>query len=249
MRAFRSASLCLLFLAAQTLCADTATDLRNRLSLLGGREVVTAAFDVQLWSRATGFSDGTPESGRTEFQVRSGAAGVEFQYPPAELLRAETEEQRNRTNPELKTPTMAALREIDPLEALDLLNFAPTLLGYLQRGRVIEEKQDTYAGHPARLLTLDVDPPISKSLKRRLRDVRYIVRLWIGVDGLPVGADATMHGKARFLVLSFEHTQSQRWAFAHRGDRLVVIRHNDHMTGAGLGNRFERKLNVTVKLQ
>jgi hypothetical protein len=228
--------------------ADTAAELRNHLSQLKGVDAVDAALEVQVWSRSS-FDGNRIEQGQTAFRVRGGENGIEFQYSPSELSRAEMEELNNRSNPELKTPTMTALREIDALEARDLLNFAPTILGYLERGKLLSEKEDTYAGRPARLVTLSVDPPIPQSLKKRLRDVRYVVKIWIATDGYPVGGEASLHGKARFLVVSFEHNQTERWAFARRGDRLIVLRHNEQMNGSGLGNKFERRLTVHVRPQ
>ena len=242
------AAAALSLLIAPFSAADTRAELRNHLAQLKGQETIEAAFDVAVWSRTT-FDGNKIEQGQTVFRVRSGPEGVEFQYPPAELARADDEEKKYRSNPELKTPTMTAIRELDAIDARDMLNFAPTLLSFLERGKLLSEKASTYAGQPARLVSISVDPPIPQTLKKRLRDVKYIVNVWIAADGYPVGAEATLHGKARFLVVSFEHNQTQRWAFTRKGDRLVVVRHNDQSNGSGLGNKFERKLSVQIRIQ
>jgi hypothetical protein len=242
-------ALLVVLLLAVPVAADTTNMLRAKLSQFAGRETVAASLEVQLWSRSTGFGDGRPEQGKALVNARSGPTGIEFHYPAPDLIRAETEEKKNRLDPELKTPTISAIRELDALEVRDLLNFAPTLLGYLQRGTIRTEKTENYGGRPARKVTIDVDPPLPQSMRRRLRDVHYVVNLWVAGDGTPLGAEASLHGKARFLVVNFEHTQEQRWTFAPRGDRLVVTSHSDHVIGSGFGNRYEKKLNVAVRVQ
>jgi hypothetical protein len=240
-------TLVLLSATAGVARADAIADLRQALTPLSGTSSVSAAVEVQIWSKG-GFGDGTPEQGRTHFKVRGGPEGISFQFPPSELDRAEAEEKRNRINPEEKTPITSALREIDALDAQALLNFAPTLLGYLQRGKVISDKPAQHAGRPARLVTIEVDPPLPKELRKRIREAHYRVTLLLGSDGVPVSGQAALYGKARFLVLSFEHRQSRSWTFARAGDRLLVTSHADRSSGSGFGQKYERRVEVRVRV-
>src|SRR5947208_61880 len=59
------------------------------------------------------------------------------------------------------------------------------------------------------------------------------------VDGVPIAAERKAQFSVGFLFLKASGGATEKWTFARRDDRLVVLRHERDTSGGGLGQNSE----------
>lgn len=217
--------------------ADTLADVRAALSRLSRTQPVRA--QLQLSVRNQNEEQGSSE-GRTIVRVAEGEEGLIITYPQSELGKAAAEQKAEKRNPESKTPTRMALREVDPVDAAEMLDYSSTLLTRLEGAQVIQERVEAYAGKPARLLVLKLQPALSKSEAKRVKEMKYEMSLWIGNGGMPLAAETRLNVVAKFLLLTFRHNEKESWQYTYVANRLVVTKYSEDSSGSGLGQQYNR---------
>jgi hypothetical protein len=228
---------------------DPLADLRAALGRLNGREPIRAAVEVQLFTQTKEDGKPRPEQGKGTIRVEDGPEGLRVSYPRAALERVAEEERVHRVDPEKTTPTAAVLRELDANELAEVLSFAGPLATRLTHATVVDEHPDGTAGRPARLLVLKLSPTLTQAERKHVKESALSLKLWLGPDGVPFAAESILKVKAGFLLLTFNTETKERWDLARVGNRLVVTRHHQETSGAGLGQEFERKVTEVVSVE
>jgi hypothetical protein len=239
----------LLLLTALPVQADGLSDVRGALARLNGREPIRAAVEIQVYLETREEGSRRPEQGRGEVRVEDGAEGLRVTFPAAALDKAAQESRLHRSDPERTTPTEAVLREVNAVEIAELLSFAGPLAVRIEKATVREDRPDTLAGRPARLVVLKVEPSLPQAERKHIKESDSTLRLWLGGDGVPLAAESVQRIKAGILFLTFTTENRERWDLAQVGKRLVVTRRHQETTGAGLGQEFQRKVTEVVSVE
>ena len=108
------------------------------------------------------------------------------------------------------------------------------------------ERNDTYQGQPARVLTLDIP---QKKADKYVKKFESTVDVWIAADGTPLAAKARQQISGRaFVVISFEMTNSEEMVFSVVGDRLVAVRRITTNSGHGAGQKGHGRREYSLQL-
>jgi hypothetical protein len=228
--------------------ADGLSELRATLARLPGAAPVRAALELSVVNRTKGESNRDDE-GKTRVELAAGPQGISIAYPAGELERAAAEMRAQRANPERTTPERTAMREVNGLDVAEYLSFAGPLLARLERATLVEERRAVYAGRPANVLMLKLEPALRKEEMAHVKESVYTMKLWVGGDGVPVAAETSLRGKAGILFLNFKNLSHESWEFARAGDRLVVTRHRQEVDASGLGQEFHRRTTAVLTIE
>lgn len=241
---------CLIFfLPALLLRADGLADLRNTLNTLKGEDAVKATLQRQTWKEKVKDKKTNTTQGQAQILVEDGAGGLRLSFPRPLLATVAQEANQRAANPEAATPTRTAMAEISALAAQDTLSSAPGLLRKLSSAQVLEDRQDTYAGKPARLLVLKVDPKWDADIRKAIKSSEVAAKLWMTTDGTPLAYWQRTAFKASKFLISFEAAQTEEQRFARVGNRLVTTYRSEEEFGSGMGEVTKEKNLVTVNIQ
>jgi hypothetical protein len=229
--------------------ADPLGEVRSELAQLTARTPVAARFTVRYENVSGEGKEALRVKGEVGGEVADGPAGLELRWGAALLQQAREEERRHAADPEVTTPTRDGLVQVHAMELASGVDAAATLRGQLAGATLVEEREDQLDGVPARLLVVKIVPALSARDRRYLKKLEAVGRLWLGADGVPLAAEADVHGTGRiFLVISFETSIRQAWRFARVGDRLVAVRHEEERRWEGAGDRGERRSTTVLDL-
>ena len=64
-----------------------------------------------------------------------------------------------------------------------------------------------------------------------------------------MAAERTISVKASFMLMSFEHNQTEKWEYARSGDRLIAVRYEENEKSGGMGQHSASHVIETVRLQ
>jgi hypothetical protein len=243
--------ICLLLLVPFGARADALDELRARLATLPGNEPVAAHFELAI-EHAAGDDDdeGEPKTDRATiaFDAEHGADGVDVHWPAA-IVAALAREARER-DPEAARPVGRAVAQASAQEISEYLQAAPKLAATLDHATLVADEGDTRNGVALRRLTLELDPPLSKSDRKYVKKLKATARVWLDDAGMPVAAEQSVEISARaMLVISFETSQRETYEFKRHGDRLVVTRHHSESSGSGAGESSRQRTDATVVLK
>jgi hypothetical protein len=240
----------LTLLAALALGADPLADLQAALAKLTATRPVTARFTVRTDNVTGEGKDAVTVSGEVEGEVVEGPDGLQLRWGQSLVQRARDQERRRAASPEEPAPDRDGLAQLQAMDLVNQLDAARALGDHLSRATLLEEKEDLYDGAPARLLVLRLSPALQARERRYLREWEAIGRIWLGPDGLPLAAEARLHGRGRILlIISFETEVHQAWRFARVGDRLVAVRRDEERRWEGAGDRGERRSSSVLVLE
>lgn len=125
---------------------------------------------------------------------------------------------------------------IGPSEAMELMNYAPTLLRTLEGATVKKTSSASFEGIPTTLLEIvpkrEVRNPKLERFVNRFSDV---LLLHVGPNGVPVAAERTQSIKASLLVIRFEAQAKEKHQFVRVADRLLVSKQTIDVASSGLG--------------
>jgi hypothetical protein len=239
-----------LLLAASVLRADTVSDLRAALASLDGSEPVSARVETGSVQReGESAKDGAAASSAVAALVEDGPQGMTITWSRALVDTAAGELQAKSKDPNKSTPTRNSMDDLKPSSLGDYLNASAKVLRILDMGKLVDEKETTREGQPARLLAFQLTPPLAERDKKIIKEAEMTARLWLGADGLPVAAETEFHAKGRaMLVISFETTEKEELRFAEAGRRLVVTRYLHETQSSGGGQSGIRKSLVTLQV-
>jgi hypothetical protein len=229
--------------------SSSLVEVQATLATLAARSPAAARFTVRYENVSGDGKEAVKVRGEVGGEVEVNAAGMVIRWSQALLQQAHDEERRQAVNPESPTPTRDGLVQVQAIDLADRLDAAASLRDELARATLIEEKEDLLDGGPARLLVLKLSPRVTARDRRYLKDLEATGKLWLGLDGVPLAAEARVLGKGRiFLIITFETEIRQSWRFRRVGDRLVAVRHDDDRRWEGAGDRGERRSSSVLDL-
>jgi hypothetical protein len=171
-----------------------------------------------------------------------GPDGLQVSWDRALLAEAEAEEVRLVADAGAPTPVRDALLDLRILTLAHVLDAVPELLRVLRGAELLEAREDTLDGAPARLLVFKVTPPLGARERRYVKEIDATARVWLGPDGLPLAAEQHVLAKGRiFLIISFEIELKEKLRLAREGDRLVAVRRESEQRSAGAGEKGWRR--------
>jgi hypothetical protein len=228
--------------------ADEVADLAAALARLPATEEVRGSLELQLSRQST--EEHWKDQSRVTVEVEDGPDGVKLGLPRSGSRQALQELRAQILDPAKHTPTYNALQVLSLNEVAGDLNCAAPLAQDLGLGRVLEfQPAATYLGRPARLLVLSLPPRLSLEARKHIKAADSRLSIWIGADGLPLGAEKIEHTRGRFLVLFFDTLRKQTWVYARKGNRLFASRHEIHDSASGMGQDIRSSVVSTLTLR
>ena len=212
---------------------DEVAELAAVLARFPATEPIQGSLELQL-SRQSAEEHWTDQS-RVTIEVEDGPQGVRVGLARGSSRQALAELRAQTLDPAKHTPTYNALQVLNLNEVAGDLDSAPALVQDLSLAHLVEVQPASFQGRPARRLVLTLPPRLSAEARKHVREADSRLSIWLGPDGIPLGAEKSEHTHGRFLVLFFESLRRQTWTYAHRGNRLFATRHEIHDTASGMG--------------
>ncbi len=238
----------LLLLAASSLRADSLSVLRDSLHLTGD-DPVSASIDFSFAETNGNEKKPTTVEGQACATVNVGAAGLSVVWSPEQLAAAVREQREGAGKAHHPEPTRKAMSRLGATQIYDYLDASGGLLQRLETATLQSEKEDSWQGQPARLLTLKIEPPLSAEDRKMIKQIEATAKVWIAPDGTPLAAESALRLKGRaMVVISFEHSEAERFTFARAGDRLVITSHQRETADNGGGQHQKSKTTATLQL-
>ena len=227
--------------------ADALSDLRASLAPLAATTPAHGSFEIT--STSSNSDEEKPFQGKATVGFEIGDAGLRVVYPKSTLTQANQEARAEASDPDRQTPTRSGMSRIRALQLAELLDAAAMLNNELLTAQRIETKPTTYQGHLARLVLMKLSPKLSKGSSKHVKKIDATLSIWVGDDGIPIGAERTVSVKASMLLMSFEHIQKDSWTFTRSGDRLVAVHHDEQQKTDGLGQHDLTHIVDVVRLE
>ena len=227
---------------ALPLSANGLDDLKTTLSHMQGQGTLRGSYEVNAWSRGGKGQDIEESAGTVSAWVEEDATGLQIRWDRALLKRAEAE---TKVKGAKKTDSAAlGMGSASALHIFAAVNYAPKLAHLLSTGQLKGDRPEAYQGKPARLLEVDLKAPDSEDAKKAKENI-YSVRLWIGADGLPMGAAFTRSLKVSMLLISMETSSTEDLVFAPASNRLVALRREERQTMKAMGIESQQRTLAT----
>ncbi len=227
--------------------ADDLAELAASLARLTATEEVRGTLEIQL-SRQSMEEHWTDQS-RASIEVEDGPQGLRVGLGRAGSRQALLELRAQTLDPSKRTPTYNALQVLSLNEIAGDLDSAAALAQDVSLSHLVEVKPASYQGRPARLFVLSLPPRLSEEARKHVRTAESRLLVWVGADGIPLGAEKSERTKGRFLVLFFESLRQQTWTFGHRGNRLFATRHEVKDSASGMGQDYRSSTVATLALR
>lgn len=208
-------------LAASPAGAGTVADLRAALARLSATQPLAATLEVR--SRSHGDGQDKPLQASARITVDSDAAGLQLTFAPALLQQAAREAAAHARNKDLPTPLDDLLDKLTAPNVQPMVDFGPELLRLLDGATLASQRDGMLAGQPARLLVFSV--PMSPSASRQMTMKSYVgeLKVWLGIDGLPLAVDEKIDVHGRKLLVSIDFATTSHYRLRVRGTRLVAV--------------------------
>lgn len=235
-------------LSLSALHADALGDLKTTLERLRSKEQVKARVEYQFW-RKDGEGKGSENrtsQGHIQTWVEDGPQGLKILWNPQTLQQLSDEAKAEGQDPEKETPVKDGLRGLSTLNIVRSFNGAESLLQWLQSAQFQVERQEVYQGQPARLLEFKLTPKISAREKKHLKNATFSLKVWVGADGVPLGAWQQQSIKGSFMLIGFESSRTQEMRFVKVGNRLLVSQLQEDGTNHAMGMHVEEKSTLRV---
>jgi hypothetical protein len=237
-----------LLLLALPLAADPLGDVRAAVGKLTAREPIRATYEYQRTVVNEGKFGDANFAGKAVVELEGNDSGYHIVFPRTLLDQVEREKVAKIRNPEQETPTANALREIEPVETADALDFAPTLIRLLDGSKVVSDAAGTWQGKPARVLVVRVPDRLSKDDAGKMKIGENRLTLWLGSDLVPLAAEHLFNAKLSFLIFRAELKEKKSWHLARVADRLVRTRYEAHQTSSGMGQKGNETVIATLRV-
>ncbi len=213
-----------------------AGELAAALARLPATDSVQGSLELRLSRQST--EEHYSDVSRATVEVEDGPQGTRVGLARSGARQALAELREQTLDPTKHTPVHNALQALNLNEVAGDLDCAAALVQDLGLARTIEVQPGVYLGKPARLLVLTLPPRLSAEARKHVRTADSQLSVWIGPDGLPLGAEKLEHTRGRFLVLFFESLRKQTWTFGRKGNRLFAARHEVEDSASGMGQDF-----------
>lgn len=238
-----------LLCSAGLLRADAIADLKTALASQSATSPVAARITYAFTNTLGEDKAATSTTGQATAQVTLMHEGLRIIWSPDLLASLDREAAESTRNPNAASPTREAMKHLDGSSMIDYLNAAPQLLRELSLAQLTGEQADTWQGKPARRLSLKLEVPLSEEDRKVIKQVDATAQLWLDADGLPLAAERTISFKGRaMLVITFEHSQKEKFEFVRTGGRLVTVTHTSETADKGGGQHTRSQTQTTLAL-
>lgn len=227
--------------------ADALTDLRATLTQLAATTPVHGTFEVN--SSNVNSDEDHPFAGKATVAFESNETGLRLIYPRALVDQATQEARMEAQDPNRQTPTRDGTNRVHTLTVAERLDAAAALTTELLTAQLVQTKPGMYKGKAARVVTLKLNPKMSKGASKHMKSLDATLTVYLGDDGVPLGADRTVVAKASFLLMTFQSDQKQSWTYARTGDRLVAMRYEESVKSDGFGQHNSSTVTETIRLE
>jgi hypothetical protein len=238
----------LLLLIALPLSADPLGDVRVAVGKLTAREPIKATYEYQRSVANEGKFGDDKFSGKATVELEGTSNGYHIVFPRTLLEQVEREKVGKVKNPSQQTPTANALREIEPVETADAIDFAPTLLRLLDGSKLVSDGQGTWQGKPARVMVVRVPDRLDKDDAKRMKIGENKLTMWLGTDLVPLAAEHVFNAKISILILKAELKEKKSWHLARVADRLVRTRYEATQNSSGMGQKGNEVVVATLRV-
>ena len=228
-------TLATLFLLAASAHADPLLDLRHTLASMRGTAPIIVSFEERQVNKSQGRFFTQNLNRHSVAEVKAGADGVSVTLSRATLERLRAQ----RAAPPNDQSGVETAGDVKPAYVAELLDFAQTLQAMLSHAVLSGSRETELGGSPARLLSLKIPPERNPSKEIRVESADDDLSIWLSRDGFPLAAERRGHFSVGFLFLKASGALTDKWTFARRDDRLVVIRHERSSSGGGMGQKSE----------
>lgn len=228
--------------------ADPIGEVRAALDRLAAREPVRATYELQHSVASEGKFDNNKFNGKVTVELEGDANGVRFVFPRHLLDTLGREQLARARNPELDTPTVSAIREVDPVITAEAIDFAPSLARLLDGAKLVSDTTSTWQGKPARVLVVRVPDRIEKEDASRVKVLENKLTLWLGADLVPLAAEHFGHVKVSVFLLKMESRDKKSWHLARVADRLVCARFERTQSSSGMGQKGNETVVATLRV-
>jgi len=241
--------LLVLFLSTTMLRADTLSDLKETLRRFDNSEPVSATVEFAFSDRSGDEKKPQIREGRATARSDIGSEGLRVLWSAEQLAAAAKEAEAASGKPETPAPTREAMSRLSAAEIQDYLSAGTGLSRRLAIAKLLGEKTELWNGQSARVLSFELEPPLSAEDRKMIKEISGTARVWIATDGTPLAAESALSLKGRaMLVISFQHSEQERFTFARVGNRLVVTFHHRETADEGGGQHTQSKTDVTLRL-
>ena len=229
--------------------ADGLTDLRASLAKFNGKAAITAQLSVQKNSKSGDSDEPKSSSAQASISATSSDGALQISYDAATLVKVEAEANQRSSNSEAATPLADVLREITPTQVSATLSYAGSLARKLEQATLKEDKADTLAGKPARLLVFEI--PLNASTKDRasMKEYTGTLKVWLDDSGVPLAIDQQQNFSGRRMLISFKGSSSESATLQRIGERLVVVKQKRGQTFSGFGQSSDSTTTTILTIQ
>lgn len=238
-------------LASASAHADALADLRAALARLSGQSPLLATADVQLRRHQGDGAEATDLKGSASVNLDAGPRGLQMLYSRELLSRLEADARAQSRDRNAKTPTQAALSELDAAALQRMVSAGPALTAALDEATFAGETAAEWHGRPARKLSFTVPiEHLSDDARKYVKHFDNRLDVWTAPDGTPLASTRHVALKGRaFVVVGFELNTDEDRSYAVTGDRLVIVheetRNRSHGAGESQDATAVRNLKVT----
>lgn len=237
-----------ILLVALPLSGDPLADVRAAVGRLEAREPIRATYELQRTVHNEGKLDNDKFTGKVTVEVEGNASGYHLVIPRPLLDQIEREQMARDRNPKLNTPTANALREIDPVETADVIDFAPRLLRLIDGAKLLSDGPGTWGGKPVRVMVLRAADRLDAEDAGRVKVAENKVTLWLDPENVPLAVEQLFSAKFSFLVFKGETKQKKSWHLSRAGSRLIRSRFELTQTSLGMGQKGQESVVATVRV-
>lgn len=239
-----------LFLTTTTMLrADTLSDLKETLRRFDNAGPVSATVEFAFSDRSGDEKKPQISEGRATAVSEIGSDGLRVLWSAEQLAAAAKEAEAASGKSDTPAPIREAMSRLSAAEIQDYLSAGSGLSRRLAIAKLLGEKTELWNGQNARVLSFELEPPLSAEDRKMIKEISGTARVWVSDDGTPLAAESALSLKGRaMLVISFAHSEQERFTFARAGNRLVVTSHHRETTDEGGGQHTQSKTDVTLRL-
>jgi hypothetical protein len=234
-------------LAAGGARANPVEELRNRLAGFSSSEQIAMRADVRSNGRSGEGKEQKPRQTQAVVLIEDGPLGLKLGWTSKQVQAAREEGRLRAVNAEAETPNLDALTAIDARQAAQLLDYASALHQQLTGAELLEDKQDTWQGRPARLLRIKPALALGKDEKKAIKSIESEMRVWLDADGVPLAVERKYRLKGSRFLISFEAGESSSVTLGRVKSRLVATSSSRESEGSGMGYSSQERTVITLQ--
>jgi hypothetical protein len=229
----------LALLLTQSAYANGLDDLKVALAPLQGAGTLRGTFEVKETRTDLDAKPAKTETASIAALIDDDAGGMAIRWDRSLIKRA-VEETFMAKEKKKKMGPGVMFSQTSAEKVSNTINYAPSLLQYLNNATLRGERMDAYNGKPARMIEILVNMPGPDTDKVKLKDNSHIAQIWLSPENLPLAATVSRVIKGSALVfLSFESTSKEELTFSVASNRLIVVKSDDAGKSKGPGSETE----------